>query len=145
MQELLFSKRVLFLTNQGPVWECMQSIKDLKSSSRSTSTSYWLGTQLSRPFHSQPWPDSRFFARLMVDYSHRKLTYDNDVLRAMAGVISALKPIYPGGFYFGHPLMFFDWTLLWQPTIYTQRRKPDPQQSIPRNLPSWFGYLSMGD
>jgi hypothetical protein len=84
-----------------------------------------------------------------MDYNRRRLTRDDDVERAFAGVMSNLANVY-GPFVFGHPVIAFDWTLLWQPDVGAKFRSIARAVGQPRQedvegavvTPSW-SWLSM--
>ena len=61
-------------------------------------------------------------------YSPRRLTYPEDGLRALDGVLQRLGTMYRRGFFWGLPIEDLDWALLWRPQIPSSRR---------RDFPSW--------
>ena len=144
LQELLHSKRILYFTTAGLLWECHclrrhSQVPHCASFSHLPKQTY---EKIPRPFHDTEWPDLELYSRAVLDYNHRQLTYDLDVLRAFAGVTGNLSSIFRGGFYFGLPIMFFDWTLLWQSDIKCSLRRrraesPETEQSLPSW--SWMG------
>ena len=60
-------------------------------------------------------PSMTQYAGLVIDYDHRKLTYDSDGLAAFSGVLEAYSPLLFRGNFRGLPELFFDIVLLWQP------------------------------
>ena len=139
MQELLFSKRLLYFTEQGPYWECYNTCRSILTSERLVS-GMSICKNVPRAFHRRPWPDIDHFAGVITDYNHRELTYDFDVLRALAGVTASMEEIFPGGFLFGLPVLFFHWALLWD--TRRQGRARQLHRSSGQTLPSW-SWISM--
>jgi hypothetical protein len=69
-------------------------------------------------------------------YNTRDLTYPEDALHAFAGIASALRTSFKGGFISGLPADIFFHALLWQPATSISRRKPKLTDST-SFLPSW--------
>ena len=82
-------------------------------------------------------PDLHGWRDLVTSYQRRDLTYDTDVLNAFEGVQTALRPGFPGGFFYGLPEMFFDMALLWQ--FRQNSFRPTSKKRNERNpfFPSW--------
>jgi hypothetical protein len=78
-------------------------------------------------------PDLDLWKTLILRYTARKLTFESDITRAIAGATSVLASRFPGGITHGVPLFFLDVTLLWQPSWKISRR--NEQQSW-----SWLGW-----
>ncbi|KAF2459936.1 hypothetical protein BDY21DRAFT_181479 [Lineolata rhizophorae] len=71
-------------------------------------------------------------------YNRRHLAFDDDILRAFAGVESILAPSFPGGFLHELPECFFDAALLWQPMAPLRRRLVENHDaSRYGDFPSW--------
>ena len=66
---------------------------------------------------------------LVQHYSARKLTYEEDAVRAFAGATEIMGSTFPGGLLHGLPVFFFDIAMLWQPGANTARRNDQPSWS----------------
>ncbi|KAG6038208.1 hypothetical protein E4U41_004460 [Claviceps citrina] len=139
LQERIYSRRAVFFLEDGVTWEChcdswqgsamnmMKMLKGKKPFCTNRVSSAAFG------FQHSPWPDLDEYARLVMDYSVRRVTSADDTLLAFAGITHVLSRIFQGGFAYGLPLMFIDVALLWRPRA-TIRRRPS---SRPICLPSW--------
>ena len=83
-----------------------------------------------------PWPFFMGYCSHVQDYSLRNLTYAEDTLRAFAGIIRQLEPIY-GELHYGVPEMFFDLALCWTPRMSVTRRVSTQRPFLNGGLPSW--------
>lgn len=98
-----------------------------------------------------PVPDFKLYIELVCRYSHRNLTYDQDVLPAFSGVLEVLsRRSFRGGFVCGLPALFLDSALLWQPLLLARRRSPvgtatkiAPMAPLPSW--SWAGWQCLVD
>ncbi|KAG6362294.1 hypothetical protein INS49_010524 [Diaporthe citri] len=87
---------------------------------------------------------------LLGGYTARKLTFENDALRAVEAVFMAHRMAFPSGFFQGLPLDFFDLALLWyHPTGQGATRRPAVPPSKVSPFPSWtwagwVGKLKLG-
>ncbi|RDI84845.1 hypothetical protein Vi05172_g5244 [Venturia inaequalis] len=68
--------------------------------------------------------------RLIDDYTERELTYTEDALPAVTGLLTVLGQKFLGGFLFGLPVMFFEAALNW-----TTSTKQGPRE-LTRRLPT---------
>lgn len=89
-------------------------------------------------------PTIAMCTRLIDDYNERVLTYTEDALPAIAGLLTVLGQKLLGGFLFGLPIMFFEAALNWTAKAYqgpreTTRRLPTLKNpGVPQPcLPSW--------
>ena len=147
LQEKVFSQRAIFFHRHTVTWECHcaiwhegetppQSIPPECKSDHETSLS-----KSSRGLRYSPWPNLDQYARLVVDYSYRDLTFKEDIMRAFAGITNTLAATFLGGFHFGLPRLFFDTALLWLPdpeNIMERRCKDSNQNPFPSW--SWVGW-----
>lgn len=87
------------------------------------------------------YPSLTVYSRLVEDFNQRHLTYPQDCLSAISGVLPCYTKAFDGGFLCGLPEMFFDAALLWQPGGDLARREPvcaDKRYSFANeDLPSW--------
>lgn len=88
-------------------------------------------------FAPYPWPNLHQWMNSVLLYNRRNLTFESDRLSAIAGVESALRRSFPGGFCYGLPEFFFDAALLWLPNDPLKRRTGGPESSMKNYLPSW--------
>ncbi|GAB0131625.1 hypothetical protein EsDP_00000087 [Epichloe bromicola] len=139
LQELIYSRRAVFFFEDSLTWECHC---DLWQGTTTNTMKILRGkkpvctNRLSESafgFQHTPWPDLDEYARLVMEYSARKVAIVDDTLRAFAGITHVLSRIFQGGFVYGLPLMFIDIALLWRPQA-TIRRRALPR---PPFLPSW--------
>lgn len=89
-------------------------------------------------------PDLESLAHSLSNYNERNLTYDEDALSGIAGLLSVYSRTFTGGFLFGCPEMFFDHALAWSPYwSFTKLRRrtpsnrPEKTQLQASALPSW--------
>ncbi|KAL6403898.1 tol protein [Ilyonectria robusta] len=137
--ERLYSRRCLFFFEDSVTWEChcekwsgspTSVMKKIRGNRHDCANPVY---DAAFAFHHTPWPDLDEYARIVMDYSSRRLTLVDDTLRAFAGITHVLSRSYPGGFIYGMPVMFLDIALLWRPHASIRRRAP----SRPPFLPSW--------
>jgi len=139
LQERIYSRRAVFFFEDTITWKChcdlwqgdttnmMKILKGKKPICTHRLSESAFGYQ-----HS-PWPDMDEYARLVMEYSVKRVTLVDDTLMAFAGITHVLSRIFQGGFAYGLPLMFIDIAMLWRPQA-TIRRRPS---SRPVCLPSW--------
>jgi len=150
-QELLCSRRLIFFLPQGVLWEChcVNWWNNLNTEVNALHDEDEKHLSPPKYFHDQSLPDIQLYKDVVLDYNRRLLTRDDDVERAFAGVMSNLANVY-GPFVFGHPIIAFDWTLLWQPNVGAKFRSTARAVGKPRRedvegtvvTPSW-SWLSM--
>lgn len=136
-QEQLFSKRALKFAGDMVEWHCACC---LCFEALQHSKSYRNQSDLNRlsSLFSSPVPDFEGYARLVVEYNTRELTYPEDALAAFAGITTALSRTFYGGFICGLPSLFFDVALCWTPVSTCRRRVPNCSSSATIvGLPSW--------
>lgn len=97
-------------------------------------------------------PSLTVLAGLLSAYNNRSLTYDDDVLLAIAGLLSILSRTFTGGFLSGLPEMTFDTALGWKPDDSggLRKRVPSQRRRQDQHLPtwswlSWQGSIMWGD
>lgn len=137
-QELIFSQRAIFFFDNRVTWECHCAVWEdevVKEADREPCRNRV--SQDSQGFQYTTWPDLEEYARLVGEYNGRKLTFPSDALRAFSGVTSALARTYKGGFIYGHPTLFFDACLLWQPSWPLRRRQSNLDIGDHGYMPSW--------
>ncbi|PMD58619.1 HET-domain-containing protein [Hyaloscypha bicolor E] len=150
LQEIVFSRRTLFLTSDGAFWEC--HCRTWSEDSTPDEVNGWASkcsrekADIFRDSYMQPlsWPNLHMYLQLVAAYNNRDLTFDYDILPAFAGITTTLSPSFPGGFLFGMPELFFDVALLWRPLGPSRRRRSTaPGEQNPTSklhsvaFPSW--------
>ncbi|KAK1978957.1 heterokaryon incompatibility protein [Colletotrichum cereale] len=135
-QEYLFARRRICFENNSAWFECCKS------------TMYEDHSHPDNPDRKRDflldvgYPSLTIYSRLMEDFNQRQLSYPQDCLSAMAGILPCYTKVFTGGFLCGLPEMFFDVALLWQPEGDLVRREPvETSVSLcgnsPNNLPTW--------
>lgn len=88
-------------------------------------------------------PDPQDFGVITQRYNMLDMTYDEDALPGISGLLSVLSRSFAGGFLFGLPIMFFDQALGWKPFRGSNLRRrvsssrPAEEQLQPSGMPSW--------
>ena len=87
-------------------------------------------------------PDLQYmFTVVLSEYNKKALTYSEDAMSAVLGLLAVSSRTFTGGFLYGIPEMMFDAALGWDPTpVTTRRRKSDKPGHVtlgPSELPSW--------
>jgi hypothetical protein len=144
MQELLYSRRAVFIFEDTLTWECHCDVwqgssggrfKGLRGSSRNNCMNR--RSPSAYGYQHSPWPDMDEYARIVMDYSSRRLTYVDDTLKAFSGITTILSKVFIGGFVCGMPTLFLDIAMLWRPPTTIRRRvllQPTTNMNI---FPSW--------
>lgn len=159
LQEGLLSARCLYVGDHQIYYDCLsmqccESLDDTRSwahnltpKSNPTEEGFvtWMLRQAGAGALRVPldWPARRLehWAEKLNLYSYRKMTYDEDAIRAFDGVLQRLQTIYPRGFHWGIPIEDFDWGLLWRSQVPpTSRRQGFPSWS----WAGWKGALFFG-
>lgn len=133
-QEIIFSRRLLILFNTEVNWIChcavwfegLEVIENQCANNREVvAQGFDFGTE----------PDLWEYAVHVQEYNRRQLTYPEDALDAMLGILNILKTVF-GNFLCGLPIVFFDAALLWYNKAPLERRQPrrGPDNLMP---PSW--------
>ena len=80
---------------------------------------------------SEGWPNVRLYVDMVCEYTERQLTYEEDGLQAISGLISRWNNSFHGGFIWGLPQMFFDEALLSQPAepMVSRTQKSQPRSN----------------
>lgn len=116
--------------------------------SSSPSTEVSIHARLSQDLAALSVPNFRLYRELICRYNHRNLTYSEDAMPAISGVINALTQGFPGGFLSGLPVLFLDSSLLWQPLVKAKRRVHSSvghKMSSPLPSWSWVGWQCLVD
>lgn len=143
VEEALYMRRAVFIFEDTVTWEChcdtfqgaQSRLRMLKPGSGHKCASRLGSAHLA--FQHSPWPDMDDYARVVMDYTMRRLSFVEDTPRAFAGITSVLSKVFPGGFVWGMPVMFFEVALLWQPQISIKRKTLPLDNTHLNALPSW--------
>ena len=148
MQEQLFSRRTLLLSDNLAAWLC-------------PSTQYL--EEVERPSESHEWarmegfkPDQRYdlalprdlrlkgLGKLVVEYNQRELSFEEDVGDAFLGIASLNEAIF-GPLHWGVPEAFFDLGMCWLPSPALRPRQPtNPDRKVPSwSWMGWYGSLDL--
>ena len=139
-QEALFSRRLLIFNGtvswfcRAAIWEehVISPTEDLAYSSVPNPAEY-------APFAARTptWPDIARWGELVEQFNTRKLTFDEDVMDASAGLTSMFDSHFSGGILWGLPEMFFNHCILWRPKKVLRRRKGYNHALSAESFPSW--------
>ncbi|KAK7427373.1 hypothetical protein QQZ08_006142 [Neonectria magnoliae] len=136
-QEFIFAKRRLVFTD-GPLrWVCLGG--SLREEALVAVGPDSLVQMPSVYRMEQPYPGLDGWASLIASaFNERHLRYQEDALRAFLGVQNFMSGYFLGGLNYGHPDIFFDYSLVWEPLNDVERRVASvvlpPEED---NLPSW--------
>jgi hypothetical protein len=157
-QERIFSRRSLIFLNQTVFFQCQRMIwsEDVAAEEKNIYRYFQMEDTFERLDHNRQsisgsifpelrgyslahssWPDFPQYRRVISEYVERKLSYESDILAALAGIISTMSRQFPGGFHHGLPEQFFDIALLWQPKTKLTRRQHPADTSTHSHFPSW--------
>jgi hypothetical protein len=143
-QELILSKRAIIFVDNDIFWDCQHSIWDkdglILDVAESAECSYTTPrNEMARQMSSRRWPDFSTYIEMVTLYNVRDLTYPQDALPAISGVLNTLNRGFASGFVGGLPRLFLDVALLWQPSGKTTRRiaRSGGSTAITGHLPSW--------
>jgi ankyrin repeat protein len=143
-QEQVLSKRAVVFIDGDVFWDCQYSVWDkgelnpdaVESTGTSFSTPF---TEMARRMSTISWPDFAMYIELVTQYNIRDLTYPQDALPAISGILNTLHRGFTSGFVGGLPRLFLDVALLWQPFTKATRRiaRDGGSTATCGNLPSW--------
>jgi hypothetical protein len=135
-QEFLMSARKLIFYKDEAHWmcQCCEWHEDLARD-----------VEINKYIDSRPQllaagvPDLNSLGQLLGDYNQRNLTYNEDALAAVSGLLAVLSRTFIGGFLYGLPEMMFDTALGWNFHDYAERFKREPSQARHRDqcIPTW--------
>lgn len=134
-QEKVLSRRVIAFTEHGLEWRCLKTVAQEQHHHIGKVASTYGDFSIARA--DTLWPCLKKWDNLVTSYLDRKLTYEEDILRAFSGISSALSGSMSEGFLFGLPQQFFDAALLWVPTEHLRPRKETTNGVASYKFPSW--------
>jgi hypothetical protein len=134
-QEYFLSKRRLVFRDRSAHWECQcanfHEGLEHEGSARLPPVKPMLGNTL------RGYPDMQEYFEMIPKYNPRDLTYEEDALSAIWGLLAVMCRSFEGGFLQGLPIMFFDVAMRWRPLHEVERRKPAAQDGTRPPLPAW--------
>lgn len=134
-QEQVLSRRTLSFTKNGLEWRCQMVSSYEQSTEIERRRNYYTDLNIVRA--DTLWPCLKKWDNLVSSYLERRLTYEEDILRAFSGILEALGGSMSGGFHFGLPQQFFDAALLWIPEEHLTRRENTENGIVKSTFPSW--------
>ena len=164
-QEALLSKRLLVFVDQTVYFSCRSTTwSEQRKALSETIPPPWTWAEAPSPYaakferpltewsriasslqvyypNSQPWFIASMWQSLVNEYSIRTLSYELDVLAAIAGVQEVFGRIFPQDILYGMPLSVIQTALLWHPRTSLRRRK-DRKKNL---LPSWTWTAWIGE
>ncbi|KAJ0334421.1 hypothetical protein COL5a_000478 [Colletotrichum fioriniae] len=152
-QEFKMSPRRLIVSNRSLHWMCQCSVWE-EQLHLGVEAGKYIDPRLGEIMRGMPNLDS--LANMIADYNPRALTYDEDALPSISGLLNVISRCFSGGFLYGIPEMYFEaalgWTPYWSHTDLRRRTvsdRPTASQLGPCGLPSWSwvgweGLVSLG-
>lgn len=141
-QEFYLSKRRLIFANNQLQWSCSCANfhEDLISTEDASGSRKYANRSLSTLLNGQP--DFGNLSGLLSEYNYRQLTYPEDALPGISGLLALLSRSFEGGFLFGLPETCFDSALMWRTSSSVERtRREDSGRTnlfdCASPLPSW--------
>jgi hypothetical protein len=135
-QERIFSKRLLIFTEYQVFFHCNAELwweDTILESKRSLDVKWRHMQDASQQHHYRTTTTDGYtqYVRLIEGYSSRALTYEEDALKALTGVLTSLTTSFDISFYEGIPGGYLDAALLFHTFIHdpSWRRKPFPSWS----------------
>ncbi|KAF3801411.1 hypothetical protein GCG54_00005567 [Colletotrichum gloeosporioides] len=140
-QEFNMSPRRLIFSKDSLHWMCQCSVWE-EHLHHGVEAGKYLNPRMGEIMRGMP--NIRSLSNLIGYYNDMKLSYDEDCLPGMTGLLTVFSRCFSGGFLCGIPEMFLETALSWQPTWYhTDLRRRvhsdrfDTSQLHPCLLPSW--------
>ena len=140
-QEFKMSPRKLLFMKGQVHWQCNCSVWHEELT---------LGSEVDKYIDPRPqilssgFPDLGSLDNMLSNYNKKELTYDEDALAAISGLLTVFSRSFAGGFLYGLPEMLFDSALAWQPqwshTSLRKRKtsgKPSHISFTATDLPTW--------
>ena len=134
-QEQVLSRRFLLWAENGLEWRCQEVSAEEQKLEVTPSPITFVDDKIVRA--DTLWPCLKKWDNLVSSYMRRRLTYEEDILRAFSGILELLSNSMVGGFLFGLPQQFFDAALLWVPKKSLTRREDTKSGTVKIALPSW--------
>ena len=136
LQEHALSVRLLIFTPSEVFWECDCSVWNEGVHLEASNCE---GTEIERKYpkermkkHSPDFTAFQSYAFFINQVSARKISFENDRIDCVRGLLENLSRDVPGGFIWGHPIAAFDSSLLFSPGVYS--KAPHTRRE---GFPSW--------
>lgn len=148
-QEYRMSQRRIFFYEKEVHWQCQCSVWHEELILEAQVDKY-IDPRLSVMLAG--FPDLESLNHGLTTYNERELSYEEDALPGISGLLSVISRGFPGGFLYGIPEMYFDLGLCWRPYwngSELKRRTPLGRSSITRSSPSvlpswsWIGWQGL--
>lgn len=136
--EHILSNRVVIFVDGDMFWDCQLSLWDKDELIPGCKEYKDLGPSFEKA--TTHWPNFAKYIEMVCLYNYRVLTYPQDALAAISGVLNISARGFISGFVSGLPRLCLDFALLWQPYSKARRRyaKQKPYNVEPKDcLPSW--------
>lgn len=163
-QEALLSKRLLVFVDQTIYFSCRSTTwSEQRKAHSETVPPPWAWAEAPSPFTTkfegqlthwshiasslqiyypslQPWFVASIWHLIVNEYSTRTLSYELDVLAAIAGIQEIFGRIFPQDILYGIPLSIIQTALLWHPRTRLRRRKGGKKNLLPSwTWAAWIG------
>ena len=142
-QEQKMSSRKIFFNRKEIHWECQCSVWH-EELTLGTEVDKYIDPRLSIMLAG--FPDLESLSHVIGRYNERKLTYDEDALSGISGLLAVLSRSFTGGFLYGCAEMYFDRFMGWVPQwghtnlrrrIASSRPEHERVTRSSASLPSW--------
>lgn len=145
-QEFYLSQRRLIFAGKQVHWHCSCAHR---RENFAPSQQTFIGQGYSQNVHDgllrvlKGEPDFTSLNGLLIEYNKRQLSFPEDALPGISGLLSILSRSFDGGFLFGLPEVAFDSALLWRRSHkypYMEKREDSGRTnllSLASRLPSW--------
>lgn len=144
-QECMMSSRKMIFAEGTVHWQCHRDHFHERSTSKSEFNQYI--TPMPKSLLSG-FPDLDALSLVIGRYNSRKLSYDEDALPGIMGILSLLSRTFEGGFLYGLPETLFDRALGWMCDGARRRvesDRPQHERLSSAGLPSWSWVGWQGD
>lgn len=147
-QEYHLSQRRLTFAKGHIYWHCScadweEDVIQPDDTTIDDTTFEWLGEHKLRFLYIlQKRPDFKALNKMLSEYNGRNLSFPEDALPGISGLLSVLSRSFENGFLFGLPEIAFDSALLWRsPCFWTMKKREDSGKKnlldVASRLPSW--------
>ncbi|KAH7081178.1 heterokaryon incompatibility protein-domain-containing protein [Paraphoma chrysanthemicola] len=143
-QELLFAKRILFVSSQQIVFHCSHSRRSESiPMERSHNTQFGSGRIKLYPELNSTMSNFEMletYTAMVEEYSEKDLSFQSDIENAFAGLASVLESWHRGSPVFhGYMSSFFAWSMMWMFEVgsYVSSSEPEIERGRREEFPTW--------
>jgi hypothetical protein len=143
-QEYLFSQKQLTFCNDSIMWKCAcNTFYEVVGLFNQNDIEHCPQTNLVSTLASvskisvTSWPDLIGYLQLAYDFNRSGLTYLENAVDAFSDITTLLSAVFHGGFLFGSPEIFYDFTLLWKADSEMKQHFPKRQIGPKSRILSW--------